>query len=270
MKIKSAKNKILKLILACFGLLAVLFLLSFLNWPAAKLKDVSHAYLQRPVFSVFNFLGEKTSRVLIFFEGLYFGGREIRELKEINTALYSQNVRLKEIVKENQFLKESLNIVEGSKQKLIVARVIAKDQNISNSILVIDRGSQDAVAVGQTVIAGPSILLGRVFETGESFSKVRLLTDPQSQVNVFVQGTDLQGIVSGQYGLGLLLEKVPWARDLEVGSLVLSSGVGGDFPNGLLIGQIKEKVASEAAPHQTARITPATQVEVLDFVFVVE
>ncbi|PJE59699.1 MAG: rod shape-determining protein MreC [Candidatus Portnoybacteria bacterium CG10_big_fil_rev_8_21_14_0_10_44_7] len=265
---RSKKQKLIKVFLAIFFLLAAFFGLSFFNWQAPWLKNTSYFLVHRPVLATFNFLGEKAGGAVTFFEGLFFRGEEKKQLQEMIAVLRSENTRLKEVVKENNFLKENANILKSSQNEFILAKIIAKDQSDASGILVINKGRQDGVQEGQAVIAGQSVLLGSIFEVGKRFAKIRLLVDPQSRVNVLVQGKNLQGVVVGQYGLGLLLDKVTRDVGLNVGDTIISSGLGYDFPGGLLIGWVEQITKQAAEVYQSAFLRPAAQVSILDYVFI--
>ncbi len=266
----SKKKKSYRYLAASLVLLAIFFVFALFKPDFFWLKSLTHNLVQRPITAVFNFLGEKADASIWFFEGAFFRGQEKEALEKMNLILKTENIRLKETVKENQFLKNNLHVLQKSKTEMIMAQVTAKAQDVANSVLIINRGKKDGIRSGQAVIAGPSILLGKVFEVGEKFAKVRLLLDPQSLVNVIVQQKNLQGTLRGEYGLGLLLEKVPWDQKLEKGDVILSSGLGDDSPSGLLIGQIESLNKDEAELAQSARVTPATEIKVLDYVFVIK
>lgn len=258
----------MKIFLAIVLIIALLFSLSFLNWQASFLKNITYNWVARPLIFGVNFLGEKVSVVPSFFSGMFFRAQEKEDLEMMILALRAQNVRLREIVRENDFLKNSLKIEEQEQNNFILAKVVAKDQDNTSSVLIINKGSKQGVAEGQAVILGPAVLLGSIFEVYDNFSKIRLLTDPQSRVNVIVQDKDLQGVVAGQYGLSLLLEKVTWDKNLEVGDKIISSGLGRDFPSGLFVGEIEQESKDKTDIYQSARVRPAAEVEVLDFVFI--
>lgn len=255
---------------ASIVLLVIFFVSAFFAPSFFWAKNLGHNLIQRPIMVAFNFFGEEIEKLAWFFKGAFFSGQEKEELEQMNLILKTENIRLKEVVRENQFLKNNLHILQNKESEMIMAQVTAKDQDLANSVLVINRGEEDGVKIGQVVIVGPSILAGKIFEVGKKFAKVRMLTDPQSFVNVIVQQKNLQGVLRGEYGLGILLEKVPWDQKLEKGDVILSSGLGDDSPGGLLIGQIESLNKDEAELTQSARITPAAEIKVLDYAFVVK
>ncbi len=262
--------KFRKIVIAGAGVLVFLIFLTATRWQAGGLKNGFHRYLGNPIILTFNFAEEKSRAVGLFFSGLTFRASEKKQLEEMILVLTSQNIRLKEVVRENEFLKENLGILNEKKSELVMAKVVAQDQNAINSVLIIDKGEKSGVKKGQAVIVGPAVLVGRVFEVGDSFAKIRLLTDSQSQINAIVQGKNLQGILRGRHGLGILLERIPWGENLEKGDAVLSSGLNQDVPAGLLIGLIEEVGEEKTDPNQSARIKSSAEVEVLDYVFVMK
>lgn len=159
---------------------------------------------------------------------------QLREQNEELTQLLTQSEeyrleieRLQDLLK----LKKMFNI-EG-----VSGRVIGHSYDAWNQTVTIDVGSAEGVEVGLTVM-GPHGVIGQVISVMPSASVVRLLTDPQSGVAAMIQSTRAQGIVRGSLNGLLHLENVDEDAKVKVGDVVLTSGLGGSFTKGLLIGQV--------------------------------
>lgn len=200
---------------------------------------------------------------------------ENRQLREQVDSLIYQVTLLREIEIENESLRELLDLKEkspdifGPDADLLATQVIGRDPNNLLRYLMIDRGSKDGVQVGMSVITARG-LVGQVREVGTNSAKVVLLTDPSSAVNALVQRSRATGIVEGQTGPNLVMRYLPQSGEVaQPGDLVLTSGLGGQFPRRLLIGEIAEVRQSDVEMFQEARLVPAVDYDHLEMVFVV-
>jgi rod shape-determining protein MreC len=183
-----------------------------------------------------------------------------------NAILTAENARLKRLKKENQALRQQLKAPKIS-QELIAATVIGQDPLLSSSKLLIDRGKTDRIELGNLVIL-KDILIGEVVVVGDSTSTVRLLSDSETKIPAETE-KGVRGILRGQFGNQIVLEKVTQDKKLTKGDIVFSSGEA-DMPKGLVLGQIIKVESSPAEIFQKAIIEPLTAYENLETVFVVE
>jgi rod shape-determining protein MreC len=109
-----------------------------------------------------------------------------------------------------------------------------------------------------------------VEETYANMAKVVLLTDSESVINVRDSETEAKGVVRGKFGLGLVLEMVSQDDTLNAGDSVITSGLGGDLPKGLLVGKIQESKASLDRIFQEAIVITPIKYSNLDVVFVIK
>jgi rod shape-determining protein MreC len=129
-------------------------------------------------------------------------------------------------------LRESLDYA------FVAARVIAKKQTALSKTIVIDKGSFDGLKTGMPVVAPPG-LVGRLINVSWNVSKVLLITDENSNVDAILHRTRVQGIFSGAGLHEGKLKYITKNQDVIRGDTIISSGMGGVFPKGLLIGQVK-------------------------------
>jgi rod shape-determining protein MreC len=156
--------------------------------------------------------------------------RELRERK-------SEVARLAEIELENERLRKLLAFRPEVETEVVTARVIGADALGLSRSLAIDRGTLDGVRKGAAVLA-PEGVVGQVLLAGRHAARVMLITDHNSGVDGIVQRTRARGIVEGALGGGCGLKFVKRTEHLEVGDLVVTSGMDGIFPKGLPIGHI--------------------------------
>ncbi|MEX2080627.1 MAG: rod shape-determining protein MreC [Dehalococcoidia bacterium] len=170
----------------------------------------------------------------------------IRGLQEDNRALLQENERLQNLVAELegdrarvQELEEALGILsESGGDTLEAANVIGHDQSPFRDVITIDKGSSDGLESGMVVLSSQGTLVGTVTGVTDSTSFIRLLTDSRSRVNSEIQETEVAGVVSGGANRELSFELAQ--AEIKVGDHVVTSGLGGNYPPGRLIGTVSE------------------------------
>jgi len=207
---------------------------------------------------------------------------QLDELQGVANELAAQGVRLKEIEAENHQLRDLLNFVSASPSLhsfvggdvigqggLVEGEVIGRDPNPYIYFVTINRGEQDGLQVGMPVVASGGRLVGRVAEVHPRWSQVQLLIDPGSRVNGIVQVSRAPGLVTGQPDGVLILEQIPQSEQVVVGDTVITSGLGGLIPKGLIIGQVATVDKQDIELYQRAVLHPAVDYLRLELVLVI-
>ena len=122
------------------------------------------------------------------------------------------------------------------------------------------------------MIAAGNLLVGRIVEVADSFAKVQSIIDSSSRVNALISakdGSEITGLVKGDQGLNLIIDLLPQGETIEQGQLIVTSGLTGLFPAGLLIGQIEKVISSDVQISQMAELKPAVDFENLRKVFII-
>ncbi len=187
------------------------------------------------------------------------------EVADLRTQL-SQDAELKV---ENANLRRQLNFNENSSLKLVLARVVAYQPDNFRQFLTINRGTGDGLKVGMAVIS-EGVLVGKISEVSRSGAKVFLVSDPDFRVAGLCQETRATGIISGQIGGGLLMDKIAQSDTIQPGNTVITSGLGGEFPRGLIIGRVDSVSSSKGAVFQSARLSSGLSLPKLELVSVVK
>ena len=203
-----------------------------------------------------------SSGVKEFFQKL-FGVRDVdkefEELKKRLTDLEIEYQFKKDLEEENKRLTKLLGFQEAYPEyKYIHTSVMAKDPGSWFMTFTIDRGEKDGVKKNMAV-ANENGLVGRIIEVSANTSKVISIVDPQSAVAAAIERSRDTGITNGAMDPESKTPEVrlfflPTDADLVPGDVVISSNLGGIYPNGLVIGTVKE-VAREGGEY--AVITPA-------------
>jgi len=162
---------------------------------------------------------------------------ENKKLKKKIDELETTIVQFREDHLEAQRLRKLFDIENDSHYQFICARVIGKDYGAISRTLLINKGLSNGLKPGMPVIAPPG-LIGRLTDVSWHYAKVLLLIDESSNVDAIVQRSRTQGIITGAGSRGMFLKYVSQTQDVQKGDVVVSSGMGGIFPAGLLIGQV--------------------------------
>jgi rod shape-determining protein MreC len=174
-----------------------------------------------------------------YFGGLFASGAELESLRIQNDELRQRLADLEEARIENERLRELVDFVETQDLEYLGARVVGRPVTSWEGAIQIDRGAADDVTVGMPVIA-PHGIVGQVVEVSEHASKVRTITDRRSGVASLVQASRATGIVRGSIEGELRLDFVDADVSPEEGDVVVTSGLGGVYPKGLMVGDVAE------------------------------
>ncbi len=148
------------------------------------------------------------------------------------------------------------------------ARVIAYDPSLWSRCAILDQGAEQGVRVGLPVLA-PGGIVGRVVEAFSGYAKVMLIVDRNSGADAVVQRTRVRGILQGKGGNRCSLEYVPKNADVQVGDLVVASGLGGIYPAGLIFGRVSQASKKTAGVFQEVEVTPAVDLSALEEVLII-
>ncbi|MBE2220357.1 MAG: rod shape-determining protein MreC [Anaerolineae bacterium] len=209
--------------------------------------------------------------------GALSGPRDLQSAQEQIALLQNQvdslereNEELREIQGEYQLLLDLFNRVRQSPEYTRqTASVIGRDTSPSIRSIIIDKGSDDGVRVGMPIESARG-LVGRVFRTTPHSAQVALITDNASAVPSRLGNSRATGLLRGG-GLGgsLTMDWIDLKYQVEVGEVALTSGLGGEFPQDIVIGRISEVSRSEAELSQQAIVQPAVDFDSLEVVFVI-
>jgi rod shape-determining protein MreC len=188
----------------------------------------------------------------------------VLENKRLNEEHLLQNARLQKLMaleSENDHLRSLLKCSPRAGEKLLVAEVIQVDTDPFVHRVMIDKGAEHEVAVGQPVIDGNGVI-GEVMEVNQLMSRVILLTDASHGIPVENVRTGARGIAVGTGAMGTLeLQHVPNTVDLEVGDILVTSGLDGKYPPGYPVGKINHIVHETGEAFARVQVTPSASLE---------
>ncbi len=223
---------------------------------------------------------EGASRVVARFQQLRQTIHDLRDLRQRNQALEAENarlllenIRLKEVETEASLCGDLLNFAQTRPSfdlqgAHVVGRVIGRDPSNLQRYITLDVGREAGIARNMPVVTGRG-LVGRIIEVGDHWSRVLLITDVSSTVNALTQSTRASGLVQGQADGSLVMRNIPQGDTVSVGDTVFTSGLGGNFPRQILIGQITEVQRNDYELYQSATIWPTVDFDRLEMVLIV-
>lgn len=199
--------------------------------------------------------------------------QENQRLKAENQRLLQEAAKAPELQRENEQLRDLLNMRRnGAEWQWMQASVIGVDSNNLVRSAVINRGERDGLVQSMTVMT-PRGLVGRIVQIGTSASRVLFITDPSSSANGMVQRSRARGVLYGQRtsggGATLEMRYIPQGEEVAVGDTIISSGLGGIFPDGIPIGRVTQVQRRDTDMFQEATVEPFVDFEHLEEVYVI-
>ena len=194
---------------------------------------------------------------------------EINNLKRELLSLKSKNARLELAGLENEVLRQQLGLKKNGDFVLVSSQVVNGDPAGSRSMVTIDKGEAFGVSPGNAVLDESGNLLGIVREVFQFSSNVLVITDGDVKVDALILRKNALGVVSGSHGLGLDLDLISQDIKLEQGDEVVTSGLTGEIPAGILIGSIDEIQSRDSDLFQKLSILPASKTKAFRFVLIV-
>ncbi|MDH3998950.1 MAG: rod shape-determining protein MreC [Desulfuromonadales bacterium] len=189
-----------------------------------------------------------------------------RHLLEENRTLKAELAHNDEIRLENRRLRLLLDFKEAQTFESLPARVIAEDASSWFRTVTIDKGMAQGVAEGMSVVVAEGVV-GRVIRSSERYSRVLLITDASSAVASLLQKNRARGVCRGQ-GEQLVLDFVLRLEQVAVGDRVVTSGMGGVFPKGLVVGTVDSVERRGFGLFQEVTVTAAVDFSHLEEVLV--
>lgn len=204
-------------------------------------------------------------RRYIFFVGLE---EENRKLRGEIVSLRGEINQYREMYLEGMRLKKLLNLKENISYHTVIAEIIGGSRSSVFKTILINRGTADGVKEGFPVLTSEGII-GRIVEASWNVSRVLLLIDNNSKVDALIQRSRAQGVLHGRGGEGCILKYVQRSEDVRVGDNVISSGLAGVFPKGLLLGVVKKVRKKKFGLFQEILVSPVVDLSRLEEALVI-
>lgn len=241
-----------------------------LSWPEQFVKDTT-GWVQSLVSKPVNFVAG-------FFENLqdlqntYEENKELKSRIENLVSLEAENQELK---KDNKELREVLNAEKTLRDfKPLPATVIGRNPDRWHEMIIIDKGNLNGIKKNMAVVTANG-LIGKVKNVTQFSSTVQLLSamDPKNRISAVIQGdSDVYGFVQGfdDKKKLLMVKSIPSGAKIAEGQTVITSGLGGVFPKGLMIGKVVEIKPDQYGLNQTALVKPGADFYDIENVMVIK
>ncbi|MES1239729.1 MAG: rod shape-determining protein MreC, partial [Chloroflexota bacterium] len=195
-------------------------------------------------------------------------------LKSENQTLQALARQAQELRRENELLTGLLQLRNGLEFQTRPVSVIARESSEARRAVVIDRGTEDGIKVGQVVISTGGALVGRVTDVGSNFAHVVLISDTSSTVIGQLSGSIATGKVVGQLGTLVMTDVNAAAvsqdgEEVYTAGIELGSGIRSPYPKGLLIGRVIDVTRDPNEVVQTVFLDPAASLDRLEFLLVI-
>jgi len=215
-------------------------------------------------------------------EELYGYIYEYDNLKQENERLRAQLADLEQQIRENDQaaeenarLREILNLQQKHTDYVFEsAKVVSWNASNWDSSFTISKGADAELAVGDSVVTEYGVLVGTITEVGASWSTVETVVDLDTNIGVLVGAEEVSGILEGDYTLMrsqyMRLSFVAETGQIITGDIVVTSGAGGAYPQGLIVGTVSSVHSEAAGQVEYAVVEPYTKLDDLTQVFIIK
>jgi len=257
--------------LLIFFLLISFFLISFQGFQGKRTNSLLRSTIT--LFSSIHKLAvtviRGTSYIWSDYVALVGVRQENKELTRQIEYLRNLNNQYVEAVQSNKRLRKLLDFRKDIEDPTLSAQIIGKDSTNWCKSILLDKGTMDGVAVNMPIVTYSGIV-GRVQEVTNHTAKVLLVNDINSSVAVLIQRNRAEGIIAGSGKDYCIIKYVGKDLDIKKGDRVITSGIGGIFPKGLIVGIVSKVQKNNYDLFQYVEVVPETKISGLEEVFVVK
>ncbi len=202
--------------------------------------------------------------------------QDLNRLRQRNTdleaevsRLQAEIISLKQQIAETRVLSALVDFARVNPEyRYVAASVIGRDLSPFLQYAIINRGSDDGLRRGMPVVTQQG-LVGRIAAVTAGAARVQFITDAGSSVNARIDPSGAQAVVQGGITGDASLEMIPQSADVQTGNLVMTSGLGGNYPPDILVGQVTGVRSRDTDLFQTASIQPVVDFKQLGIVLVI-
>lgn len=233
--------------------------------PASKNIKIKLADLFFPILSGSRYLVEKIFSVKNIFSAI----GENKNLRGEVGRLSARCNTFQESIRENERLKQLLELKKALPFDTIACQVIARDAGTWYKTFIINKGKKDDICIDMPVI-GRRGLIGRIMDVDDDISRVLLVTDVNSSIGSITQDTRTAGLVEGNGSNECIFNLISKKDDLQAEAIVVTSGLSRVFPKGLIIGNVIEVSEAEQGLYKVAKIKLAEDIDKVEEVLVLK
>lgn len=269
---RNRRHRRKKILLALIPLFVSCILLALPLWLSNRIKFTLSSPL-KPMQKAFLVAGKEVKRAFLWIPNSWKASERVELLEEellsMENKLTSQEAAIQRLRGELASLTEYYEGVVYA-QKPLLAHVVGYDTSDFRKSITIDIGKRHGITPDSVVLAD-NALVGRVSSVGASTSRVLLITDPGSRVPARILETSELGVVEGGTGNLCRLKYLSrWGSRVEKGYRVVSSPMGGIYPDSLFIATVAEDLEEDGVPYRTLKLRPSVDMAGVDTVLVLK
>lgn len=225
-----------------------------------------------PLISAQSWLSQR----YLAFSDFYNSPRDMATLRAQNAQLenevamlQSEIVALQENLAQSDILYTLLDFARTNPEhEYVAATVIGREISPFLQYIIIDKGSNDGLRHGMPVVTQQG-LVGRIDALISDASRIQLITDANSSVNVKLQTAGVEGLVRGSVTGEISLDMVPVDSEVQIGDILMTSGLGGTYPPNISVGQVLTMQSKQNVLFQTGSVQPVVDFSNLSAVLVI-
>ncbi|MEW6057732.1 MAG: rod shape-determining protein MreC [Bdellovibrionota bacterium] len=225
-------------------------------------------FITAPVQSAITFSIDHVARFFQNYVFLVNTRRDFTSVVEENRRLLNTIHNFREMEAENKRLRALLQLQDKLEDKKLTAQVIAKDVSSEFRSIRINKGANAGIQRGMAVVTHEGVV-GRVLRTTADYSDVITMLDNLSSIDAIVQRTRARGIIEGATDFLCILRYALRTDDIEVGDVVVSSGLDGVYPKGLMLGTVGKVTKKSYGVTQDVEVRPNVDFSKLEEVMVI-
>jgi rod shape-determining protein MreC len=222
-----------------------------------------------PLLRIIGKPAEFASYMVNNYIGLVRTNRENADLRNKLGKLQMENQKIPQLEHENKRLKTILSLMEQRPKTMIAARVVGEDIKNWFKCIILDKGKNSGIMIKMPVIT-PSGLVGQVVETDRWVTKVMVINDTNSSVDVYVEGRNTRGILEGTGQTVLKLKYIRKNDEIEIGDKLITSGKDGIYPKGLAAGIVTTVNRGKPGIFSEIEVMPFNNFNILEEVLVLK
>jgi len=252
-----------RIFIAVFIIIAVIIAANFFQ---KNIKSFFYSFSQ-PIQKNLWAAGKSSSD---FFASIFNAGnlkKENDNLNFKNQELLANISRLEELQKENENLKCALGVNLQNDFKVNMAQIVGKD--ISQDFILLDKGAKDGISKAMPVITAQKVLVGKISDVYDNFSKVLLISSKESSFDAQIREREVSGIIRGKGNLKIFFDLIPQDKEISAGDIVVSSSLAGFFPSDLLVGRITSVKRNNVEAFQQAELNTEFDINQLANLFII-
>jgi rod shape-determining protein MreC len=231
-------------------------------------EDVSYTVLS-PIESALRSIAQPVANVVTRYGDTRDLTSENESLRLENERLNAELARLREETTRREELERLLETKNAlSNQEFIAASVISRDPGNLRQLVAINRGRNDGLKVDMPIVTEGQTLVGTIARVEDDHAWVKLVTDVDSAVSALLLESRAQGVVAGSYSREMAMEFVDQNAGVKEGDTVVTSGQGGSYPAGLVIGKVTGVEGSRQELFQRITVEPLASLSKLETVLI--